>query len=125
MLVVFENWASPSMVPARGSVAVKLISYGTLAAAVHLVATWLSLNGRGSPHARLQAAAGAAATGLLVALIPVGVAWRLASTAFGSGLPGPESLMLVPVVDAAVCCYAVAATVVMFSEYLVFVARVT
>jgi hypothetical protein len=125
MLVVFENWASASMVPARGSVAEKLVSYGALAAVVQLAATWLTIAGRPTPHARLQAVAGATAAGLVVALVPVGIAWRLGSMVFGQGLPGPESLMVIPVVLAAVTCFATSAAFVLLSEYAVFMARVT
>ena len=125
MIVVFENFLSPSMMPARGSIVSKLFSYGAVATLVHLVAAWVSLSGRSSPHARLAAAAGATATGLLVALAPVGVAWRLASPVLAHALPEPRLLMLAPVVYAAVACYALSAMLTLAVEYAVFMARVT
>jgi hypothetical protein len=125
MIVEFENWLSPSMMPARGSIVSKLFSYGAVAALVHLVAAWVSLVGRPNPHARLAAAAGITATGLLVALAPVGVAWRLASPVLAHALPEPRLLMLAPVVYAAVAAYALSAMLTLLVEYAVFMARVT
>jgi hypothetical protein len=125
MLVVFENWLSPSMMPGQGSIVEKLFSYGGIAAVVHVIAAWLSLAGRPSPHARLAAAAGVTATGLVVALAPVGVAWRYASPVLAQALPEPGMLMIAPVVYAAVACYALCTMLVLLIEYAVFMARVT
>ncbi len=125
MMLVFENLLSPSMMPARGSIVVKLFSYGAVAALVHLLASWVSLSGRPTPHARLAAAAGVTATGLLVALAPLGIAWRLASPVLAQALPEPRLLMLGPVVYAAVACYAMSAMLTITVEYAVFMARVT
>jgi hypothetical protein len=103
----------------------KLFSYGGIAAVVHVIAAWLSLAGRPSPHARLAAAAGVTATGLVVALAPVGVAWRYASPVLAQALPEPGMLMIAPVVYAAVACYALCTMLVLLIEYAVFMARVT
>lgn len=125
MLVAFENWLSPSMMPGEGSIVQKLYAYGAIAAVVHVVAAWASLVGRPSPHARLAAAAGVTATGLVVSLAPVGVAWRLASPVLAQSLPDPRLLMIAPVVYAAVACYALCTLLVLLVEYAVFMARVT
>jgi hypothetical protein len=125
MLAVFENWLSPSMIPGESSLASMLFGYGAVAAAVHLGAAWFSLTRRPTPHARLAAACGITATGLLVALAPVGLAWRLASPALVHALPDPRTLMLAPVVYAAVACYGMCAMLTIAVELAVFVARVT
>jgi hypothetical protein len=61
----------------------------------------------------------------VVSLAPLGVAWRLASPVLAQSLPDPRLLMIVPVVYAAVACYALCTLLVLLVEYAVFMARVT
>jgi hypothetical protein len=125
MLLWLERWMSPSMMPARGAMPLKLYAYGAVAAAIHLVVAWVMLGGRASPRARLAAAAGLCLTGLAVALGSLGLAWMLAGPALAHALPSPRLLMVVPVVYVAVSAYALSALVTLLVEYAVFMARAT
>lgn len=123
LVVVFENWLSPSMVPPQGSVTSKLFRYGAVAAAINLSAVWVALAGRVVPAARLAAAVGVALVGTIVALVPAGAAWALAGPTMAESLPGPRLLMLPPVTYGAVTSYAVSAVIPLMIEFVVFMAR--
>lgn len=123
LLVVFESFLSPSMLPAKASIASKLLRYGAVAALIHLVAAWGALAGRVPPCERLAAAAGLVLVGLAVAVAPAGLAWALAEPTLAVDLPGPDLLMLPPVTYAAVSCYGASAVLTLAVEYAVFLAR--
>ncbi|MBI4510878.1 MAG: alkaline phosphatase family protein [Deltaproteobacteria bacterium] len=123
MVMTFEEFLSPSMLPGTAPLASKLFVYGGVAALAHLMASWCALTGRLVPRERLAAATGLALVGLLVAVAPAGAAWALAGHDFAIMLPGPRSLLLPPVTASAVCCYALSAAFTLVVEYLVFLAR--
>lgn len=123
MLVVFENWLSPSVLPPEANVTSKLFKYGGVAAVTHLIAAWYALSGRSVPRERLAAAAGLVMLGLILALAPAGLAWTIAGSSPAVVLPGPDVLTVPPVAYAAVGCYAFSAGLTLVVEYAVFLAR--
>jgi hypothetical protein len=122
-VLAFDQFLSPSMMPAAESVARKLFVYGAVAALAHLVASGFALTGRTAPRERLAAASGLVLVGLVVAVAPALAAWAFAGETLTAMLPGPDLLMLPPVTYSVVSCYAFAAAVTLITEYVVFLAR--
>ncbi|MFH0901674.1 MAG: alkaline phosphatase family protein [Pseudomonadota bacterium] len=124
MVLVFERFLSPSMLPSREPLAYKLLLYGLVAALANLGSAWYALAGRASPRQRLAAAAGLVLVGLILALVPASAAWILAGEHYARDvLPGPRFLVIPPTAYTAVCCYGFSATVTMAIEYIVFLSR--
>ncbi len=123
MLMAFENWLSPSMLPGTGNATRKLFVYGAIAAGANLIAAWYALSPRVVPRDRLAAAAGHVFVGLVVAIAPAGLAWTIAGPTVAVDLPGPTALMWPPVTYAATACFAASAALTMVVEYGVFLAR--
>ena len=125
LLGVFEPFLSPSMLPDEGDVMDMLLRYGAVAAGLNVLVLWLAVSFRAEPRERLAAATGAVLVGLLVALLPAGLAWIIVSPPYAASVPGPVMMMLPPVTFAGVACYSISAAVALIAEWAVFAARVS
>jgi len=122
VLGLFGQNFSPSVIPARGSVVGKLFRFGLVSTAAHIVACWWALRGGVVLRERLAAANGLTMVGLFSALVPAGLAW--------AWYPGPHvelptegMLVIIPGTFVAVACYAMAVSVTLGLEIVVFFAR--
>jgi hypothetical protein len=123
LLAAFEPFMSPSMMPEEGDVTSLLLRYGAFAAGGNVLIIWLAVAWRAEAQVRLAAATGVVLVGLLVALVPAGVAWIAVSPPYAATVPGPLLMMLPPVTFAGVACYAVSAAVALVAEWALFAAR--
>ena len=125
LLGAFEPFLSPSMMPEEGDVMDMLLRYGAVAAGLNVLVLWLAVSWRAEPRERLAAATGAVLVGLLVALLPAGLAWIIVSPPYAASVPGPVMMMLPPVTFAGVACYSISAAVALVAEWAIFAARVS
>ncbi len=113
---------SPSLVPAQGHIAVTMAQYGIAAMIVQLAASLWALRDQGAFGERLAAANGVAWMGLMLAMLPAGLAWAFYPPPYVT-VPGPHVLVLIPAVEVAVACAAVDVALILVVEVIVFMAR--
>ena len=113
---------SPSLVPAQGHIAVVMAQYGVAAMIVQLLASTWALRHEVSLTDRLAKANGIAWVGLLLAMVPAGLAWALMPAPYII-LPGAHMLVLIPAVEVAVACAAIDVAFILVVEVIVFAAR--
>jgi hypothetical protein len=113
---------SPSLVPAQGHIAVVMAKYGVAAMIVQLLASMWALRNQGSLTERLAKANGIAWMGLMLAMVPAGLAWAFMPPPYVT-LPGAHLLVLIPAVEVAVACAAVDVALTLVVEVIVFAAR--
>jgi hypothetical protein len=114
---------SPSLVPAQGHIAIVMAKYGVAAMIVQLLASMWALRNQGSLTERLAKANGIAWMGLMLAMIPAGLAWAFMPAPYVT-LPGAHALVLIPAVEVAVACAAIDVALTLVVEVIVFAARV-
>ena len=112
---------SPSLVPAQGHIAVVMAKYGIAAMIVQLLASLWALRDQGSLSERLAKANGIAWMGLMLAMIPAGLAWAFLPPPYVT-LPGAHTLVLIPAVEVAVSCLAVDVALTLVVEVIIAVA---
>ncbi|HTR49858.1 MAG TPA: alkaline phosphatase family protein [Kofleriaceae bacterium] len=113
---------SPSLLPAQGHLAATMAKYGIAAMVVQLAASLWALRNQGSLGERLAAANGIAWMGLMLAMVPAGLAWAFFPPPYVT-VPGPFWLVVIPAVEVAVACAAVDVALTLLVEVIVFVAR--
>jgi hypothetical protein len=113
---------SPSLVPAQGHIAVTMVKYGIAAMIVQLAASLWALRDQGTFSERLAAANGVAWMGLMLAMLPAGIAWAFYPPPYVT-VPGPHALVLIPAVEVAVALAAVNVALTLVVEVIVFMAR--
>jgi Type I phosphodiesterase / nucleotide pyrophosphatase len=113
---------SPSLVPAQGHIAVVMAKYGIAAMIVQLLASLWALRDQGSLSERLAKANGIAWMGLMLAMIPAGLAWAFLPPPYVT-LPGAHTLVLIPAVEVAVSCLAVDVALTLVVEVIIAAAR--
>ena len=99
-----------------------MAKYGIAAIIVQLGASLWALRDQGSFAERLAAANGAAWMGLMLAMLPAGLAWAFYPPPYVT-VPGPHALVLIPAVEVAVACAAVDVALILVVEVIVFMAR--
>jgi hypothetical protein len=113
---------SPSLVPAQGHIAIVMAKYGLAAMVVQLLASMWALRNQGSLTERLATANAIAWLGLMLAMIPAGLAWAFLPPPYVT-LPGAHTLVLIPAVEVAVACAAIDVALILVFEVIVFAAR--
>lgn len=113
---------SPSLIPAQGHIAATMAKYGVAAMVVQLFASMWALRNQGSLGERLAKANAIAWTGLMLAMIPAGLAWAFFPPPYVS-VPPPFWLVMIPAVEVAVACAAVDVALTLAVEVIVFAAR--
>jgi hypothetical protein len=113
---------SPSLLPARGHLAATMAQYGLGAMMVHLAFSLWALRSQRTLAERLATANGIAWTGLMLAMVPAGLAWAFFPPPYVS-VPPPLWLVLIPAVEVAVACAAVDVALTLMVEVIVFAAR--
>jgi hypothetical protein len=113
---------SPSLLPAQGHLAATMAKYGIAAMIVQLLASLWALRNQGNLAGRLAAANGIAWMGLMLAMVPAGLAWAFFPPPYVS-VPGPVWLVMIPAVQVAVACAAVDVALTLMVEVIVFAAR--
>jgi hypothetical protein len=113
---------SPSGIPAQGHIAATMAKYGVAAMVVQLFASMWALRNQGSLGERLAKANAIAWTGLMLAMIPAGLAWAFFPPPYVS-VPPPFWLVMIPAVQVAVACAAVDVALTLAVEVIVFAAR--
>jgi hypothetical protein len=113
---------SPSLVPAQGHIAIVMAKYGVAAMLVQLLASMWALRNESSLTERLAKANGIAWMGLMLAMVPAGLAWAFMPPPYVT-LPGAHLLVLIPAVEVAVACAAVDVALTLVVEVIVFAAR--
>ncbi|HUS30957.1 MAG TPA: alkaline phosphatase family protein [Kofleriaceae bacterium] len=113
---------SPSLLPAQGHLAWVMAKYGIIAMVVQLLFNLWALRSQKTLPDRLATANGIALVGLMLAMIPAGLAWAFFPPPYTS-VPGPVWLVLIPAVEVAVACAAIDVAVTLMVEVIVFAAR--
>jgi hypothetical protein len=113
---------SPSLIPAQGHIAATMAKYGLAAMAVQLFASMWALRKQGSLGERLAKANAIAWTGLMLAMVPAGLAWTFFPPPYVS-VPPPFWLVMIPAVQVAVACAAVDVALTLGVEVIIFAAR--
>jgi hypothetical protein len=113
---------SPSMLPAKGDLAMTMAKYGVIAMVVQLLFSLWALRKKPTLAERLASANGIAWTGLLLAMVPAGLTWAFFPPPYVT-VPGPLWLVLIPAVEIAVACAAVDVGITLLVEVIVFAAR--
>jgi len=113
---------SPSLLPAQGHLAATMAKYGIIAMVVQLLFSLWLLRSRRTLAERLAAANGIAVVGLLIAMIPAGLAWAFFPPPYVI-VPPPVWLVLIPAVEIAVACAAIDIALTLMVEVIVFAAR--
>lgn len=113
---------SPSLLPAKGHLAWTMAKYGIAAMVVHLGFSLWALRSKPTLAERLATANGIAWLGLMLAMVPAGLAWAFFPPPYVS-VPSPLWLVLIPAVEVAVACAAVDVALVLMVELIVFAAR--
>jgi hypothetical protein len=116
-----QRW-SPSLLPAQGHLAATLAYYGIAAMAVQLLFSLWALRTQRTLAQRLAAANGIAWMGLMLAMIPAGLAWAFYPPPFVE-VPPPLWLVMIPAVEVAVGCAAVSIALTLMIEVIVFASR--
>ncbi|HEX5061901.1 MAG TPA: alkaline phosphatase family protein [Kofleriaceae bacterium] len=119
--VLGQRW-SPSLLPAKGHLAQTLAYYGIAAMAVQLLFSLWALRSQRTLAQRLAAANGIAWMGLMLAMIPAGLAWAFYPPPFVE-VPPPLWLVLIPAIEVAVGCAAVSVALTLMLEVIVFASR--
>ncbi|MEO8843656.1 MAG: alkaline phosphatase family protein [Kofleriaceae bacterium] len=122
MIGVAGQGFSPSLVPAQGHIAIVMAKYGIAAMLVQLLASLWALRDQGSLGERLAKANGIAWMGLMLAMIPAGLAWAFLPPPYVT-LPGAHTLVLIPAVEVAVSCLAVDVALTLVVEVIIAAAR--
>jgi len=122
-LGVFGQQYSPSVFPERGDMVATLFHFGLASTIVHVLAAWIALRGRVVLRDRLAAANALTVWGLFVSLMPAGLFWAIFAGPYVD-LPGPSQMVLIPATLIAVACFALASTVTLGLEIVIFFARV-
>src|SRR5678815_2344432 len=73
-LAVLGQQYSPSFAPERGDIEFTFMRWGVPAMVIHILVSWLALRGRVVLKNRLAAANALTAFGMLIALLPAGLA---------------------------------------------------
>jgi hypothetical protein len=113
---------SPSLLPAKGHLAATMAQYGLAAMFVQLLFSLWALRVHRTLAARLAAANGIAWMGLMLAMIPAGLAWAFFPPPYVA-VPPPLWLVLIPAVEVAVACAAVSVALTLMVELIVFASR--
>jgi hypothetical protein len=113
---------SPSLTPAQGHIAWVMAKYGIAAMVVQLFFNLWALRSKKVLAERLATANGIAIVGLMLAMIPAGMAWAFFPPPYTS-VPGPVWLVLIPAVEVAVACAAIDVAIILMVEVIVFAAR--
>ncbi len=113
---------SPSLLPAQGHLAGTLVRYGLAATVVQLLANLWALRNKPTLADRLASANGIAWVGLLLAMLPAGLAWAFYPPPYVT-LPGPVWLVMIPAVEVAVACAAVTFALTLAVEVVIFASR--
>jgi hypothetical protein len=113
---------SPSLLPAKGHLATTMAQYGLAALAIQLAFSLWALRSQRTLAERLAAANGIAWMGLMLAMIPAGLAWAFFPPPYVS-LPPPVWLVLIPAVEVAVACCALSIALTLMVEMIVFASR--
>ncbi len=122
LLGVLGQSYSPSIFPERGDAVAALLEFGVASTGVQVVAGWFALRGRVNLRDRLAAANAITGLGLVGSLVPAGVMWAYHCGPFVE-VPSESAVVLVPATFIAVACFAVAATMTLGLEIIVFFAR--
>lgn len=112
---------SPSLVPAQGHIAVVMAKYGIAAMLVQLAASMWVLRDHDLAD-RLAKANGIALVGLVLAMLPAGLAWAFLPPPYVT-LPGAHTLVLIPAVEVAVACAGIDVAITLVVETIIFAAR--
>jgi hypothetical protein len=113
---------SPSLLPAKGHLAATMAQYGIAAMFVQLLFSLWALRVHRTLAARLAAANGIAWMGLMLAMIPAGLAWAFFPPPYVS-VPPPLWLVLIPAVEVAVACAALSVALTLMVELIIFASR--
>ncbi|NVB80186.1 MAG: hypothetical protein HOV81_17460 [Kofleriaceae bacterium] len=113
---------SPSLLPAQGHLAATMAKYGLAAMVIQLAFNLWGLRRQQTLAERLARANGIAWMGLMLAMIPAGLAWAFFPPPYIS-VPPPMWLVLIPAVEVAVACAAVDVALTLMVEVIIFVAR--
>ncbi len=113
---------SPSLLPAKGHLASTMAQYGLAAMFVQLGFSLWALRSQRTLAERLATANGIAWMGLMLAMIPAGLAWAFFPPPYVS-VPAPLWLVLIPAVEVAVACAAVYVALTLLVELIVFASR--
>jgi hypothetical protein len=122
ILGVFGQSFSPSVIPERGDVVTTLFKFGLVSTLVHVVTAWIALRGRVVLRDRLAAANALTVWGLFISLLPAALFWAV-FTGPHVDLPSPSQMVLIPATLIAVACFALASTVTLGLEIVIFFAR--
>jgi hypothetical protein len=122
IITVLGQRFSPSFLPARGHISWELAKYGGVAIVAQIGVVWFVLRRRRHFADRLAAANGIAFVGLMLTMIPAGLVWAFFPAPYNE-LPGPRMLVMIPAVQVAVACYALAIALGLVVEVVVFFAR--
>jgi hypothetical protein len=122
LLGVVGQRFSPSLLPAKGHLAATMAQYGLAAMLVQLLFSLWALRVHRTLAARLAAANGIAWMGLMLAMIPAGLAWAFFPPPYVS-VPPPLWLVLIPAVEVAVACAAVSVALTLMVELIIFASR--
>ena len=114
---------SPSLLPHPESLLRKLLPYVALAITIQAALAWYAAARRRSPRGRLAAASGAAALGLLVALLPAAVVWAMVGGDSAYTACAPVLNLLSPLCNGAACLAAAVASAVLGLETVIYLAR--
>jgi len=118
-----RSMLSPSLLPHPESLVRKLLPYVALAATIQAALAWYAAARRSSPRGRLAAANGAAALGLLCALLPAAAVWAMAGGDSAYTECAPLLNLLSPVSSGAACVAAAVASLVLGLETVIYLAR--
>ncbi|HEY5949304.1 MAG TPA: alkaline phosphatase family protein, partial [Kofleriaceae bacterium] len=113
---------SPSLLPARGHLASSLAQYGIAAMLVQLLFSLWALRSQRTLAERLATANGIAWMGLMLAMLPAGLAWAFYPPPFVE-VPPPLWLVLIPAVEVAVACAALDVALTLMVELIIFASR--
>jgi hypothetical protein len=113
---------SPSLLPAKGHLAETMAQYGLAGLFVQLVFSLWALRTHRTLAERLAAANGIAWMGLMLAMIPAGLAWAFFPPPYVA-VPPPLWLVLIPAVEVAVACAAISVALTLMVEVIVFASR--
>ena len=122
ILGIFGQSFSPSVIPERGDVVTTLFKFGLVSTLAHVITAWIALRGRVVLRDRLAAANALTVWGLFISLLPAALFWAV-FTGPHVDLPSPSQMVLIPATLIAVACFALASTVTLGLEIIIFFAR--
>ena len=112
----------PARSPAKGHLAESMAQYGLAGLVVQLVFSLWALRTHRTLAQRLAAANGIAWMGLMLAMVPAGLAWAFFPPPYVA-VPPPLWLVLIPAVEVGVACAAVSVALTLMIEVIVFASR--